>query len=269
MGLQNSRDELPLTTWLRNWFLALGAERVLVISPEIRRHLERVGASAGTLVDFNFVGLDLEAFRGEPGDHAAVRQEFGFPAAAPLVSTIGALHPRKSHELFIDAAARIVREEPATCFLVIGGGELRRDLERRARELGLGNRLAFAGVRNDLARLLTATDVYVKPGVLEGFIGITVLQALALGRPVVAFETEDVKLAVQDGVTGLLVPNADTAALAERVVALLRQPQLGARLGEQGQQLVRERFHFGVLAERLERFYEQLVARTPVPALAR
>src|SRR5438105_4473640 len=123
MGLQNSPRELAVTTWLRNWFLALGAEQILVISPEIRRHLKRVGASEQALVDFNFVGLDVDAFKPQPeaDDRAAVRREFGFPADAVLVSTIGALHPRKSHELFVEAAVNVNAAEPRARFLVIGG----------------------------------------------------------------------------------------------------------------------------------------------------
>src|SRR4029453_3596383 len=96
MGLQNSPRELGVTTWLRNWLLTLGAEQILVISPEIRRHLKAVGAPDASLVDFNFVGLELAGFVGTPADGMAVRREFGFPQGAPVVSTIGALHPRKS-----------------------------------------------------------------------------------------------------------------------------------------------------------------------------
>jgi glycosyltransferase involved in cell wall biosynthesis len=260
MGLQNSPRELAVTTWLRNWFITLGAERVLVISPEIRRHLKQVGVPDEQLVDFNFVGLDLESFSSQPGDRASVRAEFGFPPDALLVSTIGALHPRKSHELFVDAAALVAEAVPSARFLVVGGGELARELDQRARARGLDGRLVLTGVRDDVARLLSATDVYVKPGVLEGFIGITVLEALGLGKPVVAFDTEDVKLALDDGVTGLVVPNGDTRALAERIVYLLRHPEVGARLGSAGHALVSEKFHFGLLAQRLEQFYAELLA---------
>src|SRR5712691_8031320 len=191
MGLQNSPRELPVTTWLRNWFLALGAEQILVISPEIRRHLRRVGAPDQALVDFNFVGLDIDAFQPSPDDYLSVRREFGFPSDGQIVSTIGALHPRKSHELFVKAAVTVSNAEPRARFLVIGEGELRSELEVLARTKGLAERLHFTGVRNDVARLLSATDVYVKPGVVEGFIGITVLEELGLGKPVVAFETVD------------------------------------------------------------------------------
>jgi glycosyltransferase involved in cell wall biosynthesis len=261
MGLQNSPRELPVTTWLRNWFLALGAEQILVISPEIRRHLQRVGARDTSLVDFNFVGLDVETFQASPDDHASVRREFDFPSDALIISTIGALHPRKSHELFVEAAARVSAAEPRARFLVIGEGQLHADLERQARAVGLDGRLVLAGVRSDVARLLSATDVYVKPGVVEGFIGITVLEALGLGKPVVAFETEDVKLALIDGQTGLIARNGDVDSLADRISHLLRNPELGTRLGLAGQQVVLERFDFGVLARRLEEFYQGVLER--------
>ncbi len=261
MGLQNSPRELPVTTWLRNWFLALGAEQILVISPEIRRHLRRVGAREQSLVDFNFVGLDVETFQGSDDDHQSVRKEFGFPDDALVVSTIGALHPRKSHDLFIEAARNVNEVEPRSRFLIIGEGELHAELEALARARGLEGRLAFTGLREDVARLLSATDVYVKPGVVEGFIGITVLEALVLGKPVVAFETEDVKLALTDAQTGLIVPNGDVDRLAQQIVYLLRNPEVGRKLGQAGQQLVVERFDFGVLARRLEEFYQGVLGR--------
>jgi glycosyltransferase involved in cell wall biosynthesis len=190
-----------------------------------------------------------------------VRAEFGFPPDSLIVSTIGALHPRKSHDLFVDAAAIVSAAEPRACFLVIGAGELEAGLQRQAHARGLAGRLVFTGVRDDVARLLSATDVYVKPGVVEGFIGITVLEALSLGKPVVAFETEDVKLAVTDGETGLIVPNGDVAGLAAGVLHLLHHPDEGRRLGLAGQQVVLERFDFGVLARRLEEFYQGVLER--------
>jgi glycosyltransferase involved in cell wall biosynthesis len=265
MGLQNSPREKALTTWLRNWFMTLGAERILVISPEIRRYLKQARAREDLLVDFNFVGLDVDAFTGTPEDRVSVCQEFGFGEDARIVSTIGALHPRKSHDLFVEAAAQVAAALPNAYFLVVGTGELRRDLERLARQRGLASRMVFTGVRDDIPRLLSATDVYVKPGVVEGFIGITVLEALALGKPVVAFDTEDVKLALTDGKTGLVAPNSDVRALAERILFLLQHPEDGARMGAAGREVVHERFRFGLLAERLEQFYEHLVTRKVLP----
>jgi len=204
------------------------------------------------------VGLDLAEFVTDPNDHSSVRQEFGFPDNAKIVSTIGALHPRKSHDLFIQAAAKVIQRVPEARFLVVGDGDLRSELEAQTRALGLEGTLVFTGVRDDVARLLSATDVYVKPGVVEGFIGITVLEAMAVSKPVVAFETEDVKLALTDNVTGCIVPNPDVAALADKIVYLFEHPEYGSQLGEAGRALVSERFHFGLLAQHLEGFYRDL-----------
>ena len=106
----------------------------------------------------------------------------------------------------------------------------------------------------------------MKPGVVEGFIGITVLEALGLAKPVIAFDTEDVKMALIDGETGLLVPNGDVDQLADRILYLLRNPDIGERLGMAGQKLVSDQFDVGVLAQRLENFYQQVLER-PVTAV--
>ncbi len=260
MGLQNSPREWPSTTWLRNFLMRLGAQRILVISPEIRRHLKRAFAPEDTLIDFSFVGLDLDDFVESPDDRQSVRREFGFGDDAPIISTIGALHPRKSHDLFVDAASLVLQKVPRARFLVVGEGELRGELERQAASRGLDGKLVLTGVRDDVPRLLSATDVYVKPGVVEGYIGITVLEALALGKPVVAFDTEDVKMALHDRVTGLVVPNADVPALADQIVYLIQHPEVGERLGRAGYDLVQEHFHFRHLAQQLEEFYQRVLA---------
>jgi glycosyltransferase involved in cell wall biosynthesis len=143
----------------------------------------------------------------------------------------------------------------------VGEGELRLELDEQVHKSGLAGKIVLTGVRDDVARILSATDVYVKPGIVEGFVGVTVLEALVLGKPVIAFETEDVKLALVDRETGLIVPNGDVDRLADGIVYLLRNPEVGARLGQAGQQLVGERFDFGVLAQRLEEFYQGVLGR--------
>lgn len=258
MGLQNSAREPAVVTAWRNRLLLLGADRVLVISPEIRRHLESVGASAERLVDFNFVSLDPLRFEVKGSERREVREEFGWSQDDPIVSTIGALHPRKSHGLFLQAASRVALAAPRARFLVVGEGGQRADLVRSAERLGLNGKLVLTGRRDDIGRILAATDVYVKPGVVEGFIGITVLEAMALARPVVAFDTEDVKLALEHERTGLIAERGNAEALARAIVSLLLDPAWAQHLGLAGQNLVQSRFDFRELVARLERFYQGL-----------
>jgi glycosyltransferase involved in cell wall biosynthesis len=263
MGLQNSaREPAAVTAW-RNRLLLLGANRVLVISPEIRRHLEAVGAASERLVDFNFVSLDPLRFEVDGTEQGAVRDEFGWTRDDFIVSTIGALHPRKSHMLFLEAARQVADAVPRARFLVVGEGSQRGELTRAAERLGLDGKLVLTGRRDDIGRILAATDVYVKPGVVEGFIGITVLEAMALARPVVAFDTEDVKLALEHERTGLIAERGNPAALADAIVRLLRNPERARALALAGQALVRQRFDFRELVLRLERFYEGLSLNRP------
>lgn len=259
MGLQNSPNEPEIITRARNWLLTWGARKVLVISPQIKSHLRKIGLSEDKMVDFALVGIVLERYQADGTEAQAVRQEFGFAPDSPLVCTIGALDTRKSHQLFIAAAAQVAAVLPQARFLLVGGGEMEAELRARCRRMGLESKLVFTGARADIPRLLAATDVYVKPGVVEGYIGVTVLEALALARPVVAFETEDVKEAIRHGATGLLVPRGNTAALAQAIVALLKDPEHARQLGEEGQKLVREKFDFHKLVGRLEEIYFQVL----------
>jgi glycogen(starch) synthase len=101
--------------------------------------------------------------------------------------------------------------------------------------------------------------VCVRPGVVEGFIGITVLEAQALGVPVLSFDTEDVRLAITDGETGLLVPRGDVAALAAAVRRLLDDPALAARIAQCGRAHVERTYALPAVVSRLEQLYGQVL----------
>ncbi|HEX6511472.1 MAG TPA: glycosyltransferase, partial [Chloroflexota bacterium] len=266
MGLQNSDRELPLVTFLRNWLLVLRSERVLLISAEIRREVQKIPGVATRMAECDIVGINLAHFSAADDQRAAIRQEFGVPLDSPLVTTIGALHPRKSHDLFIASAAAILQSCPSAYFLIVGDGPMHHQLEAQAKELGICTRVIFAGRRHDVPAILAATDVYVKPGVVEGFIGITVLEAMAARKPVVAFETADVQAAILDGQTGLLVPSRDTGRMAEVILGLLREPRRGAELAQSGAALVATRFSLAEIASRLERLYGELACEEPCAA---
>jgi glycosyltransferase involved in cell wall biosynthesis len=117
------------------------------------------------------------------------------------------------------------------------------------------------GHRSDVYPLLRASDVCVRPGVVEGFIGITVLEAQALGVPVVSFDTQDVRLAIEDERTGLLVPRGDTRALAEAVGRLLTEPELAGRLGPAGREQVQGTYGLPSVLSGLERLYADVAGR--------
>jgi glycosyltransferase involved in cell wall biosynthesis len=176
----------------------------------------------------------------QPGGREALA-ELGVPAGAPVVGNVAALTGHKDHRTLIEAAALAVRTLPEARFVIVGDGELRAELEALARARGLGAHVLFLGFRSDLDRLLPAFDVFCLSSHLEG-LGTSLLDAMAFSRPVVATAAGGIPEAVEDGVTGRVVRVRDPAALAEALVAVLRDAELRVRLGAAGRRRYLERF---------------------------
>ncbi len=261
MGLENSPNEGMMVVQLRNYLCTLGAARVLIISPEIGRLVRALPVRRRRLVDRKVVGVDVTFADGV--DEAAlrrIREELRLTEKSRLVLTIGALAPRKSHELFVRAAERVVREFPTAVFGIVGEGPLRVQLEDEVRRRGLTESVRLLGQRHDIPSLLKLTDVYVKPGIVEGFIGITVLEAQVIGCPVVAFETEDVKLAIHDGLTGVLATLGSPEALADAILRLLRSPQEASRIAAAGMTRAKAEYAIDSVCSGLLEEYRSLLA---------
>jgi glycosyltransferase involved in cell wall biosynthesis len=169
--------------------------------------------------------------------HAA----FFLPHGAPIVGNVAALVPHKGQRHLIAAAARVIREVPDARFVILGEGELRAPLERQIHELGLGRHVTLGGFRDDAIGVLKSFDVFVMSSVTEG-LGTSILDAMACGKPVVGTSAGGIPESVVDGVTGLLVPPKDDAALGRAIIRLLKDPALRSRLGDAGKQRVAESF---------------------------
>ncbi len=183
--------------------------------------------------------------------HAA----FWLPSGAPIVGNVAALAPHKGQRHLVDAAARVVRRIPDARFLILGDGELRAALERQIRDLGLDRHVLLAGFRNDVLGLMRSFDVFVMSSITEG-LGSAVLEAMACERPVVATLAGGLPEAVEAGVTGLLVPPRDDAAMEEAIVRLLNDAALRTQFGRAGRRRVLEQFSVERLVAETARVYE-------------
>lgn len=260
MGLQASEEEPGWVTLVRNAMLVARADRVLVISEEIARSLAPLRLSASRLAHCNVNGIDFSEFpEADLRDAAALRTALGVEGGGPLVVTIGALHARKSHELFVRAAAIVHRSHPLARFVIVGEGHERAGLISLIEREGLRGVLTMTGARRDIPRVLSAANVYVKPGVVEGFVGLTVLEAMAAHVPVVAFDTRDVRAAIQPDATGLLAPRGDVQGLAAAIRELLEDPVKGRALADRARQHVLKHFALEVVAAGVERVYADLL----------
>jgi glycosyltransferase involved in cell wall biosynthesis len=255
MGLRMADDEGQLKSLLRAWGVALGADRLIITAPAIDDVIRRVRISPKRLIHAQVVGVPEPA--GVP--RAPLRRELSIPDGAKLVVSIGRLAPDKSHHLYLRAAAQILRSRDDLRFVLVGGGPLADELVRLRDDLGLQGRFHLLGERIDIEAILRATDVYVRPGLVEGFVGITMLEAQMLGVPVIGFDTKDTHIAMEHGVSGVIVPPWNVDGLARAICDLADDGERAARIGAQGARSVRRLFSMGAVTDGLIDIYERLL----------
>jgi len=222
--------------------------RAVAISPAVARCLREGGVEHVVTIPSAVDAAALVPAR----PRAEVRAALGLDPEAFTVLTLASLVWRKGVDLLLDASARAARP---LVLLVAGEGPERAALERRAAELGLGERVRFLGARDDKAELLAAADVFALASRAEG-LGVAALEAMACARPVVCTRVGGLAEAVIDGRTGLVVAPEDAEALAEALRRLHDDRALAARLGAEGPRRVAEGFR----AEQMVAAYETLYA---------
>ena len=211
-------------------------------------------ASAKVRVIYN--GVDLDGFQPLPSMRARL-----FPGLEreKLVVLVGNMHTEvKGQPTLIAAAPEVVKRFPKLRFVLVGDGEKRQDFEVAAKATGVSANFMFLGRRNDVADILAACDIAVLPSAAEGMPN-AVLEYMAAGLPVVATRVGGNLEVVTDGVTGLLVPPRDAAALAQALSRLLADDVLALRLARQGRELVEQKFSFERLTREVGALYEELL----------
>jgi glycosyltransferase involved in cell wall biosynthesis len=216
-------------------------------------------------------GADLPDDDEERPAARAIRDRLGAGLFKPLWLCAGRLETQKGHTVLIDALAQVRVRGLEFVAVLAGEGSLREALERQVREAGLEGRVHFAGQVDPLGPMYTAADAVLLPSLWEG-LPLTLLEAMARGRPVVATRVGGIPEAVEDGVTGRLVPAGDAAALAAVLEDFHRRADAAARLGYAGAERVRETFTWPRVVESFEAVYDEvlgLASMTPTIAPGR
>lgn len=177
---------------------------------------------------------------------------------------VGRLVERKGVHYLLEALARL-GEESGVHLRVVGDGPMRPGLERKAAELGIGDRVVFDGLLGGdvLARRFAECDAFVLPAVVDAKgdvegLGVVLIEALSYGKPVIASAAGGIVDIVRDGDTGLLVPPGDAAALARAIMRYVRDPEFAAKLAARGRAHVEREFSWPVITERLMSLYGRL-----------
>lgn len=176
----------------------------------------------------------------------------------PVIGTVARLVPIKGIDFLIQAAPAVLRKLPDSHFLIVGDGELRTALETQARDLGVADRIHFAGFRQDVPALIAGMDLFVLPSLNEGM-GRVLVMAMALGKPIVASRVGGVPELLGQGEAGLLIPPADPASLSNAVCMLLEDPERARAMAEAGRRRA-PRYSAEAMIESLARVYREVMA---------
>lgn len=248
-------DFPPRRHALSRWKYAYPGLSYLAVSEAVRDVLIANGVAAGC-IQVVHEGVDLRRFVSLP------RVPSLFPAGMRVIGTVGHLAGHKGHTYLLEAMRLLLHAEPQVGLVIAGDGELRAALEAQATALGIANHVHFTGFRRDVLAVLQGFEVFVFSSVLEG-LGTSLLDAMALRKPVVATRAGGIPEVVQDGVTGLLVPPRDPAALARALVDVLRHPERSRAFGAAGRQRVEKYFTVERMAAQTLRVYRHLCGRVP------
>jgi len=233
-------------------------DKFIVVSEALRKTLIEGHKIPPEKVVRIYNGIELDKYDPELYSREKVRRELRIGSDVPLVGAIGRLVWQKGFPFFIRSASYVLRAIPNAKFLLVGDGPLRSELEDMIEELGLAENFVLAGFREDIPEVLAALDVLVLSSLKEG-LPMILLEGMAMARPVVATQIEGISEVVEHGKTGILVPPEDPQALAEGIIALLRDKDKAWCMGQAGRKRVEEKFSVEEMVRRTQEVYEGVV----------
>jgi len=243
----------PLVNWLIyfpvEWLLAPLTDVLITINLEDRERAKKL-LRAKRIVYIPGVGIDTARFRGREAQGAALRQQLGIPEGETVLLSVGDLNKNKNHRAVITALAKLERKDIR--YVVCGRGPLKEALQSYAASLGLQDRVRFMGYRDDIPDFYAMADVFVFPSFREG-LSVSVMEAMASGKPVVCSKIRGNTDMVEDGENGFLIDPASPESIAGALEKVL-EPETLARQSRVNREKA-ERFDLSAVVPRYRELY--------------
>lgn len=268
--LQYVRWIIVSPLWLKHLLslLVLGLNSmVLSVSDSVAKQMlstkNRIHRKVKTCYDW----IDMDSV-GHCRKGIDLRSEFGISRDKTVVGCIGRLEPWKGQKVFIEAAAEILKRFPQTIFLIVGGDVSGRGkngygnhLKALAGQLGIRDKIIFAGHRSDIADVMNSLDIFVHSSVSPDPLPGVVMEAMYCSKPVVAANDGGVPEEVSDGITGFLYKAGDHKQMADKICSLIKNRDLAEKMGAAGKKRVTESFDKSRLCNEIEDTYRMLIKR--------
>jgi glycosyltransferase involved in cell wall biosynthesis len=241
--------------WTREKLAWSKVDHFICVSDALRRRLLLNGVPDDRIsVVVN--GVEVPDLTAREKHRKSVREELSLQDDEILATTVGRLVPVKNHILFLQAARDVVKKKKVR-FLIVGDGVLFHALKTKTKAWNLADSVFFTGWRDDVDRILCATDIYVITSVVEG-LNLSVLEAMACGMPIVGTDVKGISDIVVDKKNGFLVPLNDVDTLANAILTLADNKELSERMGRSGRQLAEQKYSVQTMVDNTARVYEDL-----------
>jgi glycosyltransferase involved in cell wall biosynthesis len=189
---------------------------------------------------------------------SGLRKELDIPTDHSVICTITHMEEHKGIKYLLESASLLLQSRNDVSFLIVGEGSLKEDLRKLCVVLKIKKNVTFAGERSDIPEILSLTDIFVLPSLREG-LPLTILEAMACGKPVIATNVGGVPEVVKDGVSGTLVPPGDPEAIHGAMIELLGDTEKMNKIGSEGKRICNENFNSRIMVEKIEDLYDSLV----------
>ena len=234
--------------------------RYITVSRALKDRLVRERGIPPDKISIIYNGVELDQYNPNLYSSEEARRTLGIPNNYPIVGTVGRLVYQKGLSYFLEAAKKVYSERKQVQFVIVGHGREEANLKYLAEFQGISHVCTFAGLRFDIAQLLSAFDVFVLASILEGLPRI-VIEAMAMKRPIVASDIDGVREQLRHNETGLLVPPADPKALAEAILDVLDDHEKAERLGRGARKYAEDMFDLERTLAKVEMLYEEVLSK--------
>jgi len=240
--------------------LSLKASRIVAVSKCVADQLIEEQKIKPEKVKIIPNGVDVELFDNSRRERKDVREELGIEDTEIVIGTAGRLAAVKDYTTLIQAFALVRAESKKRVrLLMVGDGPERRRLERMSNEIGVGERVIFLGMRDDVARLMAAMDIFALSSIDEG-LPLAVLEAMSVGLPIVATDVGGIPEAVEHGLNGFLIPPRSPQQMAIALLKLIHDPELREKLSIQARKRAVERFSIKAMIKAYQALYEEVIS---------
>jgi glycosyltransferase involved in cell wall biosynthesis len=240
-------------------FLALFTNRVITVSDAVKDEIvNKLRVTSRTKCVVVPLGLELDKFIQCSGRSGTIRKEFDIEDEALVVGIVGRLVPIKNHKMFLDVANMVSKKVLASDvrFMIIGDGEMRPSLEEYANEIGISQHVVFTGWRKEIASAYADLDIVALTSLNEGT-PVSLIEAMASAKPVIATNVGGIRDIIIHGENGLLAKSGDAKEFSDRLIELLMDGEMRMRLGSRGRESVRTKYSKERLVKDIEAVYEE------------